>query len=118
MAEKQPRRRSAKAEDAETQSTSSTKEKDEKAASKAPARRGRSSTSKRESIHDVKDPAAKVAELEQELFHLRFQMATRQLTNTARLRQVRKDVARYKTIEHQRRLRAAMEAAAVEAAAS
>jgi large subunit ribosomal protein L29 len=36
----------------------------------------------------------KLAELREELFTLRFQQATRQLTNTARIRQVRKDIAR------------------------
>jgi large subunit ribosomal protein L29 len=36
-------------------------------------------------------------ELRQELFNLRFQFATRQLTNTARIRQVRRDIARVLT---------------------
>lgn len=36
-------------------------------------------------------------ELRQELFNLRFQYATRQLTNTARIREVRKDIARVLT---------------------
>ena len=39
----------------------------------------------------------KLAELREELFNLRFQQATRQLTNTDRLRQVRKDIARVLT---------------------
>jgi large subunit ribosomal protein L29 len=39
----------------------------------------------------------KLAELREELFNLRFQVATRQLTNTDRLRQVRKDIARVLT---------------------
>ena len=39
----------------------------------------------------------RVAELREELFNLRFQQATRQLTNTDRLRQVRKDIARVLT---------------------
>ena len=38
-----------------------------------------------------------VRELRQELFNLRFQYATRQLTNTARIRQVRRDIARLLT---------------------
>ena len=33
-----------------------------------------------------------------ELFNLRFQLATGQLENTARLKQVRKDIARIKTV--------------------
>lgn len=36
-------------------------------------------------------------ELRQELFNLRFQYATLQLTNTARIREVRKDIARVLT---------------------
>ena len=39
----------------------------------------------------------KLAELREEHFNLRFQQATRQLTNTARLRQVRRDIARVLT---------------------
>jgi large subunit ribosomal protein L29 len=39
----------------------------------------------------------KLAELREELFNLRFQQATRQLTNSDRLRQVRKDIARVLT---------------------
>ncbi|OGO04504.1 MAG: 50S ribosomal protein L29, partial [Chloroflexi bacterium RBG_13_56_8] len=38
-----------------------------------------------------------VDELYQEQFNLKFQMATRQLTDTSRLRQVRRDIARAKT---------------------
>jgi large subunit ribosomal protein L29 len=41
----------------------------------------------------------KLAELREELFNLRFQQATRQLTNTDRLRQVRKDIARVLTCQ-------------------
>jgi len=37
-------------------------------------------------------------ELKKEQFNLRFQKATGQLENTARVRQVRRDVARIKTI--------------------
>ncbi len=40
----------------------------------------------------------KLNELYQELFNLRFQMVTRQLSNTSRVRQVRRDIARAKTI--------------------
>jgi large subunit ribosomal protein L29 len=39
----------------------------------------------------------------QELFNLRFQLATRKLENTARIRVVRKDVARILQIMGQRR---------------
>ena len=39
----------------------------------------------------------RLRELREELFNLRFQYATRQLTNTARMREVRKDIARIAT---------------------
>ena len=40
----------------------------------------------------------------EELFNLRFQQATGQLENTARLRQVRKNIARIKTILSEKEL--------------
>ncbi|GAB4170592.1 MAG: 50S ribosomal protein L29 [Geothermobacteraceae bacterium] len=40
----------------------------------------------------------KVTELNQELFNLRFQLHTGHLENSARIGQVRKDIARAKTI--------------------
>ena len=39
-----------------------------------------------------------LANLKKESFNLRFQQATNQLENTARMRQVRRDAARVKTI--------------------
>ena len=42
--------------------------------------------------------SAKEKELKEELFNLRFQMATGQLENPMRLKEVRKDIARTKTI--------------------
>ena len=42
----------------------------------------------------------KLVELKKEQFNLRFQAATGQLEGTARFRQVRRDVARIKTIMH------------------
>ncbi|MGR3540346.1 MAG: 50S ribosomal protein L29 [Hasllibacter sp.] len=41
---------------------------------------------------------AKLTDLKKEAFNLRFQQATSQLENTARMRTVRRDVARVKTI--------------------
>ncbi|GAO99956.1 50S ribosomal protein L29 [Fructobacillus ficulneus] len=38
------------------------------------------------------------AEFKEELFNLRFQLATGQLENTARISKVRKDIARVKTV--------------------
>jgi len=45
-----------------------------------------------------------VASLKEELFNLRFQLATGQLETTSRIKQVRKDIARAKTILRHREL--------------
>ena len=45
--------------------------------------------------------------LKKEAFNLRFQQATGQLENTARMRAVRRDVARVKTILNQKAAEAA-----------
>jgi large subunit ribosomal protein L29 len=45
----------------------------------------------------------KLAELKKEQFNLRFQKATGQLENTARVRVVRRDIARIETIARQKR---------------
>ena len=42
----------------------------------------------------------KLGELKKEQFNLRFQQATGQLENTARIRQVRRDIARILTIRN------------------
>ncbi|MCS6887250.1 50S ribosomal protein L29 [Chloroflexus sp.] len=47
---------------------------------------------------------AKLAEYKVELFNLRFQKATGKLTNTARPRQVKKEIARILTILREREL--------------
>ena len=44
-----------------------------------------------------------LAKLKKEQFNLRFQKATGQLENTARVRQVRRDIARIKTVAQQKR---------------
>jgi large subunit ribosomal protein L29 len=46
----------------------------------------------------------KLEEAYQELFNLRFQRTTGKLTNSARFSQVKKDIARVKTILRQREL--------------
>ena len=46
----------------------------------------------------------KEKQYKEELFNLRFQQATGQLENTARLRQVRKNIARMKTILSEKEL--------------
>ncbi|WP_161878073.1 50S ribosomal protein L29 [Alkalibacterium sp. MB6] len=43
----------------------------------------------------------KEKEFKEELFNLRFQLATGQLENTARIKDVRKNIARVKTILRQ-----------------
>ena len=40
----------------------------------------------------------KEKQLKEELFNLRFQLATGQLENTARIKEVRKSIARIKTV--------------------
>lgn len=50
---------------------------------------------------DQKDDA--IVNLKKERFNLRFQRATGQLENTARLREARRDIARIKTIAAQQR---------------
>ena len=47
-----------------------------------------------------------VVELKEELFNLRFQMATGQLENPMQLKQVRKDIARAKTVIREREIAA------------
>ncbi len=45
---------------------------------------------------------AKVAELKKELFNLRFQLATGQLQNTVEITNVKRDIARAKTVLRQK----------------
>lgn len=52
------------------------------------------------------DLQAKLKEARAELFNLRFQMATGQLDNTARIKQVKKDIARIQTGMRDRELKA------------
>ena len=47
-----------------------------------------------------------LAEAKQELFNLRFQLATNQLDNTARIGQVKKDIARILTVAREQELAA------------
>jgi large subunit ribosomal protein L29 len=46
----------------------------------------------------------KIKSLKEELFNLRFQLATGQLENTARVSEVRKEIARMKTVIREREL--------------
>lgn len=52
----------------------------------------------------------KVAGLKEELFNLRFQLATGQLENPMRIREVRKTIARIKTVQREEELKAAKKA--------
>ena len=48
-----------------------------------------------------------LVKLKKEQFNLRFQQASGQIENTARIRQVRRDIARIKTVQTKRRTSAA-----------
>ena len=48
----------------------------------------------------------KVASLKEELFNLRFQHATGQLENPMRIREVKKTIARIKTVQREQELNA------------
>jgi large subunit ribosomal protein L29 len=54
-------------------------------------------------LHDD-ELETRLREAKEELFNLRFQMATGQLDNNRRLRAVRHDIARIYTILHEREL--------------
>lgn len=54
----------------------------------------------------AEDLQSKLKEARAELFNLRFQMATGQLENTARINQVKKDIARIQTEMRARELSA------------
>ena len=49
---------------------------------------------------------AKIAELKEELFNLRFRLATGQLENVMQISSVRKDIARAMTVQLQKELKA------------
>ncbi|MCD7708378.1 MAG: 50S ribosomal protein L29 [Clostridiales bacterium] len=52
----------------------------------------------------VVDLQARLVDEKKELFNLRFQNATNQLDNTARIREVRKNIARIQTIITQKQM--------------
>jgi large subunit ribosomal protein L29 len=49
----------------------------------------------------------KQQELIEELFNLRFQLATSQIENVGRIAAVRRDIARVKTVQRERQLQSA-----------
>jgi large subunit ribosomal protein L29 len=55
----------------------------------------------------VEDIGARIAELEEERFRLNFRSATEPLEDPLRLRWIRKDIARLKTILRERELESA-----------
>ena len=62
-------------------------------------------------VNDIRDLTSaeldqKLAGLKEELFNLRFQLATGQLENPMRIREVKKTIARIKTIQRQNELKA------------
>ncbi|MDD4600529.1 50S ribosomal protein L29 [bioreactor metagenome] len=59
---------------------------------------------------DIRDMSAseldqKLAGLKDELFNLRFQLATGQLENPMRIKEVKKSIARVKTIQREQELK-------------
>ncbi len=53
-----------------------------------------------------KELETKLSELKEELFNLRFQLAVNQLDNPTRIKAVKKDIARIKTVQRERQLSA------------
>lgn len=62
-------------------------------------------------VNEIRDMSAgelnqKVASLKEELFNLRFQLATGQLENPMRIKEVKKTIARIKTVQREQELKA------------
>ena len=55
----------------------------------------------------VEEKNDKLTGLKEELFALRFQLAVNQLDNTARLKAVKKDIARIKTVMRETEIKSA-----------
>lgn len=51
---------------------------------------------------DDADLGKELLDLRKAQFSMRMQLATQQLTNTSQLRKLRKDIARVKTVQHER----------------
>ncbi|MDO5559111.1 MAG: 50S ribosomal protein L29 [Oscillospiraceae bacterium] len=58
------------------------------------------------SVNEMND---KLVDLKKELFALRFQLAVNQLDNTARLKAVKKDIARIKTVLREQEIQSSVE---------
>ena len=62
-------------------------------------------------VKDIRDMSAgelnqKLASLKEELFNLRFQLATGQLENPMRIKEVKKTIARIKTVQREQEVKA------------
>ena len=62
-------------------------------------------------VNEIREMSAgelnqKLASLKKELFNLRFQLATGQLENPMRIKEVKKTIARIKTIQREQELKA------------
>lgn len=62
-------------------------------------------------VKDIRDMSdgelnQKLASLKEELFNLRFQLATGQLENPMRIKEVKKTIARIKTIQREQEIKA------------
>ena len=62
-------------------------------------------------VNEIRDLSAgelnqKLASLKEELFNLRFQLASGQLENPMRIKEVKKTIARIKTIQREQELQA------------
>jgi len=66
-------------------------------------------------VMDTEELESRLEESRRELFNLRFQLATGQLDNTARMRTVRRDVARMLTVLRERDITEAEALAAADA---
>lgn len=55
--------------------------------------------------NDISTLKSKVDELKQELFNLRFQLATGQLENPMRIKEVKKSIAQIKTIIREKEIK-------------
>lgn len=66
----------------------------------------------KEKVNELRDDELqqKLASLKTELFNLRFSHATGQLANPVQIRNVKRDIARVKTVIRERELKAAKEA--------
>ncbi len=74
------------------------------ATKKAPAKSSTSSSPKMDDMRTKTDDqlSEQLGELKREAFNLRFQAATNQLERPARIREVRRDIARIKTLQTER----------------